>query len=227
VVDYERKRQQFQLSFDRDGGFRIADVPPGRYELRLRALRPLTKEESASGRYVERPEIASLTREIIVPPGDAASVVDLGTFEVEAKTTGVPPAPPIDFQITTTDGKPLSLASLRGQPVVVTFWASWAPLSGRRLAEIKAAAPAGARLLGVNLDDNAAAAKTSLERIGEGWTHSLAAGPARFNLTEQLGIDTLPAVLVLDANGSIVARDPGSRRIARILGRHDRKTAQP
>jgi hypothetical protein len=41
---------------------------------------------------------------------------------------------------------------------------------------------------------------------------------------EQLGIDTLPAELLLDADGSVIARNAGGRRLAAVL---NRITSQP
>ena len=39
----------------------------------------------------------------------------------------VDPAPLLDVEFVTFDGETLSLADLRGRPVVVNFWASWCP----------------------------------------------------------------------------------------------------
>jgi hypothetical protein len=44
-------------------------------------------------------------------------------------------------------------------------------------------------------------------------------GPARFQITDQLGIDTLPVAFLLDADGSVIARDPGGRRVSAVLNR--------
>jgi len=79
-----------------------------------------------------------------------------------AVAAGAAPAPAIGgaapvFETTTFDGRALSLAALRGQPVLIDFWASWCPpcrdasLVVRRLAD-----QYGARLaiVGISLDEN-------------------------------------------------------------------------
>lgn len=44
-----------------------------------------------------------------------------------------------DFRLTGLDGQPVDLESLRGQPVWITFWASWCPPCRAESPEIKAA----------------------------------------------------------------------------------------
>ena len=68
------------------------------------------------------------------------------------------PAPEFSFQL---DGKPAHLADLRGKVVVLNFWATWcppcveeAPSLNRLHAQI---APLGGMVLGVSVDEDAAA----------------------------------------------------------------------
>ena len=231
MLEFERKRQSFQLVFDRDGAFRIEDVPPGRYELRLRAYEPPSVEVERTGRRGERAEIASLVREIVVPAGAPGTEVDLGTFQVETKgpASSAPKLPPISFRATALDGRPFDLSRVRGRPAIVVFWASWAPRSAARLADLSAAvsgqtAGTNAVLISVNLDDDPSLARPNATRPGAEWTHLRLDGPGRFEVMEQLGIDTLPAELLLDADGSVIARNAGGRRLAAVL---NRITSQP
>jgi hypothetical protein len=225
MLQYERKRQSFQLVFDRDGAFRIEDVPPGTYELRLRAFEPPSREAETSGRGRERAELASLVREIVVPSGSPGSPFDLGTIWVQRKLAAPSSKPaPVSFQATTLDGRPFELSGERGRPALVVFWADWAPRSTVRLAELSAAVTGHGSgtnhaLISVSLDEEAALARKNAGRLGNGWTHLRLAGASRFEITEQLGIETLPATFLLDAEGSIIARDPGERRVATVLKR--------
>jgi hypothetical protein len=225
MLNYERKRQQFQVVVDRDGMFQIEDVPPGKYELRLRVLEPLSREAETSGRSRERAEIVNLVREIEVPSGALGTEFDLGTIWVQRKQPAFDAFKPVplSFRGATLDGRPFDLSSARGRPAVVVFWADWAPRSNKRFSELSTAFNGAGKtnnaLISVSLGENSASARQIAQRLGTGWTHLRLDGSARFEITEALGIETLPATFLLDAKGSVIARDPGWRRIAVVLNR--------
>ena len=226
VLDYERKRQTFQLTFDADGAFRIEDVAPGTYELRLRALERKSREAETSGRWVEPVEIATLVREIVIPPGASGTEVDLGIIPVEAKgaTSRPSKSPPLSFRATAINGRPYEISRERGRPALLVFWADWAPRSNLRLTELSTAVATHVTgtnnaLISICLDDDPGPTRQAAQRLGGRWTQVRLDGAERFQITDQLGIDTLPAAFLLDAEGSVIARDPGGRRVAAVLNR--------
>jgi thiol-disulfide isomerase/thioredoxin len=58
--------------------------------------------------------------------------------------TAAPPAPRAgfrapDFTLTTLDGETVTLSDLRGQPVLINFWATWCPPCRAEMPAIQAA----------------------------------------------------------------------------------------
>jgi cytochrome c biogenesis protein CcmG, thiol:disulfide interchange protein DsbE len=115
-----------------------------------------------------------------------------------------------DFSLTTLDGEPMSLAELRGRPVIVNFWASWCvpcleefPL----LAEAhERHADEGLAVVGVVYQDTSLAARTFLERQGAAWPS--AADPDG-RAAEAYGILAPPETFLIDRDGRIAARALG------------------
>jgi cytochrome c biogenesis protein CcmG/thiol:disulfide interchange protein DsbE len=82
------------------------------------------------------------------------------------------PAPAI--VATALDGSPVDLASLKGRPVIVNFWASWCvpcreefPLFQEKLAELGPSD--GLAMVGVLYKDEPELAQRFLDDVGEAW----------------------------------------------------------
>jgi thiol-disulfide isomerase/thioredoxin len=141
-----------------------------------------------------------------------------------ALVTGVGrPAP--DFTQTDTKGKPIALSSLKGQYVLVDFWASWCgPCRAENpnvLKSYRAYHSKGFTVLGVSLDDEkypwlAAIRKDDLPWMQvsdlKGWKNSAAV---------LYGIEGIPMNYLLDKNGTIVAKglrgDDLEKKLAEFL----------
>ena len=137
-----------------------------------------------------------------------------GQVELVSSSVAVLPEaerPPLPaFAGRTLDGRQLDLASLRGHPLVLNFWASWcgpcrAEQEGLELAS-KALAGRDVRLVGVNIRDDQGAASSYLEEFGVGYPSLFdrpAVLPARLGA---LGPQAPPYTLVVDAKGRVAAR---------------------
>jgi cytochrome c biogenesis protein CcmG/thiol:disulfide interchange protein DsbE len=118
------------------------------------------------------------------------------------------PAP--SFVLADLDGNPLTLAELRGRPVIVNFWASWCGpcVDEFPLLSSAAAAHQADRLaiVGIVFQDRSEAARAFLARMGATWPTAMDPGDAVAN---RFGIVAPPDTFFIDRNGTVVGRQIG------------------
>jgi thiol-disulfide isomerase/thioredoxin len=114
----------------------------------------------------------------------------------------------LDFQLYTTRGKLVTLADYRGKPVVLDFWASWCgpcrsaiPVLERIHQDFK---ERGVVVLGVNVHDQQSPAQT-MQDLGATYP-ALVGGD---DVAKSYGVDSLPTILIIGADGQIIYREKG------------------
>ncbi len=75
-----RDRHSIPVRLEKDGAFRIENVPPGSYSLQLALMESWPSETDSGGRVIRSAALTSADREISV--ADAGKVVDLGLIEM-------------------------------------------------------------------------------------------------------------------------------------------------
>ena len=148
--------------------------------------------------------------------GGTGLAPEAGTGQVESVSSSVAVVPPARrkplpaFTGTTLDDQRIDLASLRGRPLVLNFWASWcgpcrAEQKGLELAS-RTLAERDVRMVGVNIRDDPGAATSYLEEFKVGYP-SLVDRPAVLSARlGALGPQAPPYTLVVDADGRVAAR---------------------
>ena len=135
------------------------------------------------------------------------------------------PAP--DFALPDLDGKPVRLGDLRGQPVVVNFWATWCgpcieefPILQRALARHRAD---GLVVVGIVVRDNSEAVRAFMTRMGASWSAVMDPGE---DVARRFGIYAPPETFFIDPQGVVAGRQIGQltaadldRQLALILGK--------
>ena len=112
------------------------------------------------------------------------------------------PAP--DFRLTLLDGSSLSLQDLRGQVVVVNFWASWCPPCKDEMPDLQesweAYSDRGVSFVGVAYQDERQAVEASLAEFGTTYPVGMDVGDRMAGL---YGITGIPETFIVDQQGRV------------------------
>jgi cytochrome c biogenesis protein CcmG/thiol:disulfide interchange protein DsbE len=142
-------------------------------------------------------------RRFVVPAVAIVLVAGLIAFEALSAGSGETgkPAPPLPEAALRPPGT--SLASLRGEPALINFWASWCEPCRQEAPELARFQRSlrGGHLVGVDYTDREQAGRDFARRYG--WTFPILDDPdgiygARYRL------NGLPTTVVLDSQGRIV-----------------------
>lgn len=144
-----------------------------------------------------------------------AAVVALLTVNVARPTGPVDtpivgrPAPAFDLE--TLDGRRLTLAELRGSPIVLNFWASWC-IPCREEAPLLTAAdeqygPTGLRVVGVVYQDSSENARQFMDRYGQSYPGVL---DPEGRTAIDYGVFGIPETFFIDAAGVVRSRQLGA-----------------
>jgi len=110
-------------------------------------------------------------------------------------------------QLTDLDGRPISLASLRGHPVWINFWATWCPPCQRETPVLRDAFEAhkseGLVLIGIDVQEPADTVRPYVERYGLTQTIGLDVTGAVFRTYRIFG---LPSHYFIDRDGVVRGR---------------------
>lgn len=111
----------------------------------------------------------------------------------------------------TTDGKAVDLSKYRGRVVLIHYWATWSDLCKGEIETLKQLqakyGKAGLSLVGVSVDNNPQELKVFLDKNRLPWPQVFEPGGLDGSrLANELGILTLPTMILVDKDGKVVNR---------------------
>lgn len=112
------------------------------------------------------------------------------------------PAP--DFTLKSRSGKNVRLSDLRGQVVMLNFWASWCGPCRQEMPLLedmsKKYERLGFTLLGVNVDEDSSKAEKLLEKIPVSFPVLY---DNKSDVSELLNVDAMPTTFLIDRDGNL------------------------
>lgn len=116
----------------------------------------------------------------------------------------------LDLQGRMTNGRPISLAQLRGKVVLVHYWATWCEPCKADLAQIRDLIDTYGKnftAVGISLDTRPEELAEYLKRARLTWPQIYEPGGLDSRPAVELGVLTLPTMLLLDTDGKVINRN--------------------
>jgi thiol-disulfide isomerase/thioredoxin len=118
---------------------------------------------------------------------------------------------PMQLRAKNVNGQPEDLAKYRGKYVLIHYWSTWCEPCKTDFAELKELyakyGKSGFTLIGVNLDGSLADANDYLSKNKLPWAQLWEAGGLDGRLANEMGILTLPTMILVDDKGTVVNRN--------------------
>ena len=185
-----------------DGRIRITGVPPGKYDFSVNLY------GSTEGCLVH--PIAQRVVHFFVKPGDTK--LDLGKISIPSFTLPKVGDLASDFEFESPSGAKTSLAALRGNYVLVDFWATWCDPCLAKLDQIehlreqfKGDKPLV--VVGANLDAEIDRARDFLKKKPLPWYHAHLGDWSSTEVPRRFAISTVPAYVLIGPDGRILGHE--------------------
>ena len=200
---------------EKDGSFRIPDVPPGQYRLSLPANNPPVPNACGAGQAIGR---ATVIFDVPAKPETSTAPFDVGTVTVKlSDTLNVGDVAP-EFVLADLQGGPVKLSDFDGKLVLLDFWATWC---GPCRAEMPTLLGIHKKyrddprfvLLSVSLDESAEAPLDFVNKHKFDWRHAHSRG-TQSKVARDFTVRALPGTFLIAPDGTVLSKNLRGKQLA-------------
>jgi thiol-disulfide isomerase/thioredoxin len=129
---------------------------------------------------------------------------------------------PLRLRGKTIEGRDFDLATVKGKMVVVHYWSTWCEPCKADMEELKklqAKYGKGLAVVGISLDNDPIDAGSYVKSKKLTWTQLYEPGGLESRLANELGVLTLPTMLLIDKQGKVLSRSISAGELDAELGK--------
>lgn len=213
IEEAQQRRFSIKTTPDAEGNFSFPDIKPGWYEVSANIY-----HEGDQNRTAEFARAYAIIQANFKADPDNA---DVGTMTLKLRNVLLPGDDVPEVMTPDKEGG-FKLSNLRGNYVLIDFWATWCAPCIREMPHLKAAheayAEKGLKVVGFSIDKDKEKYEAFLKKNPTPYRQVyLGAGDATEKLMKAFGKSSIPAIWLIDPEGKLVARDLKGDKIKEAL----------